>query len=257
MKLRVMSFNVRGDYNDGENKWEFRSGLNVRTVLECRPDVICFQEAQRLHLDTYRADLAGYTVIDGPKYNNGDPFSWNAVAYRSDRFEAVDVGGFWLSETPDEFSGSWETACIRSANWIRLKDEQGAVLICNTHLDHISAEAKVEGGKLICQRLAGLGREGEPVIVTGDFNTAPASEPVRAFVDAGFVDAFRAAGGEEGDSFHGFGPVASPGHDHRIDFVMLLKGSAGLAPVSAQIVRDCEPPLYPSDHCPVVVDFED
>ncbi len=250
-----MTFNVRGDYDDGENKWQFRSGLNVRTILAHEPDVIGLQEAQRAHLDTYADELEGFTVIDGPEYNNGEPFSWNAVAFRSERFSVVDKGGFWLSETPDEFSGSWETACIRSANWVRLKDGDETVLFCNTHLDHVSAEAKVEGAKLICQRLAGVRRDGEPVIVTGDMNSAPGSEPIEAFCEAGFVDAFVAGGGQEGYSFHRFGPVADAEHGHRIDFVMVLDEAGSQKPSAAAIIRDCEPPLYPSDHCPVVVDF--
>jgi len=123
--LRIMTFNVRGDYNDGLNAWAKRSALNVATILEYAPDVIGFQEAQDVHLDVYRERLAGYALELGPQYNNDHPYSYNAVALREDVLEKAEAGGFWLSETPDETGFGWDAACVRSANWVRLRGAGG------------------------------------------------------------------------------------------------------------------------------------
>ena len=40
----------------------------------------------------------------------------------------------------------------------------------------------------------------------------------------------------------------------RIDWIMLRDGASTLRAASCEIVRDAAPPVYPSDHYPVVVD---
>ena len=259
-RLRIMTFNVRGDYDDGANRWEFRSGLNVRTIARHSPDVVGFQEAQGVHLETYRRELAWYEIERGVAYNNADPYAYNAVAWRAETFETVDRGGFWLSETPGEMGLGWDAACIRSANWVRLAgrgEPAGSPtgLLCNTHLDHRGETARVEGAGLVVERLAGLRRGEEPVIVTGDMNCRPGSPVIDVFTSAGYVDLYAASGAQEAGTFHGFTGEASAAHG-RIDWVLMLPGGPALRPVSAEVIRDAEPPLYPSDHFPLVVDLE-
>jgi endonuclease/exonuclease/phosphatase family metal-dependent hydrolase len=141
----------------------------------------------------------------------------------------------------------------------------------NTHLDHISEQARVEGTKLILGRLASMQSDGSAAIVTGDFN-APAGSPLRGepsaayalFADAGFVDAHLACG-NDGDparsfTYHGFEGETFRGSDaapRRIDWILLRDGaSTRTRAASCEIVRDGAPPLYPSDHYPVVADID-
>src|SRR5262245_21007724 len=109
--FRVMSFNIRCWFpsaNDGVNAWENRAALNVATIKRHAPDLIGFQELQRKsHLVEYGRSLPGYDFFLGHQYNNDEPsFCWPAVFWSRNRFERLDAGAFWLSETPDEFSAS-------------------------------------------------------------------------------------------------------------------------------------------------------
>lgn len=101
-------------------------------------------------------------------------------------------------------------------------------------------------------------------MVTGDFNCNPWSPTYRIFLAAGFVDTFRAAGhGDDAgtSTFHGFRSAdyfALEWGDQvfcRVDWILMRDGTAKrVQTTSCTIVRDAEPPLYPSDHWPVVAE---
>src|SRR5215216_5472044 len=206
-----MSFNIRGSFRDRgkANAWENRADLNVEVIERWGPDLIGFQELQSGNLETYAKRLPRYAYVLGPRYSNRAPHSFNAIFFDSSRLESLASDGFWLSETPERYSASWETRVVRSANWARFRfPETGfSFLHLNTHLDHVSKLARVEGGKLILRKLAELQGDELPVIVTGDFNCRPGTAVYRNFVEAGFVDTYLAAGNEDrGDAytFHAF-----------------------------------------------------
>ena len=262
--LRVMTFNVRGSYHrDAENAWRRRAALNVRTIARQGPDLIGFQELQDGNARFYKRRLTGYDHVLGHRYENRPPHAYNAIYWNRGRMEALDAGGFWLSETPGRFSGSWETRQIRSANWVRFRPVAGGpeFLHVNTHLDHISEKARVEGSKLILEWLDGPEADGAPVLLTGDYNCEPGSEARNVFARAGFEDVHLVAGHAPAKTFHAFRGEGFRGRDpskqHRIDWILLRDGARGerWAVEACSIVRDAEPPVYPSDHYPVVADL--
>lgn len=265
--LRVMTFNVRGCYfPDGANAWPARAGLNIATVERAAPDLIGFQEAGTLNLKAYDDRLPRYHWTAWPEYNNQPPHQWPAIFWDPRRLRPIASGGFWLSETPECFSGSWATDCIRSAAWIKfaVPDTGAAFVHLNTHLDHISERARVEGARLIVERLSSLQSDGAAAVVTGDFNTEVGSTAYRVFTDAGFVDAFVAAGNDDDPArsftYHGWQGEAFRGSDappRRIDWILLRDGAAAtIRARSCEIIRDAAPPLYPSDHYPVLAEIE-
>ena len=262
--LRVMTFNVRGSYHrDGENAWPRRAALNVRTIARQGPDLIGFQEFQDGNARVYERELDGYDHVLGHRYENRPPHAYNAIYWDPERLQMLDAGGFWLSETPERFSGSWETRQIRSANWVRFRQTSGGpeFLCVNTHLDHVSERARIEGSMLILRWLDGPEAAGAPVLLTGDFNREPRSKVRGVFERAGFVDAHVAAGHEPAKTFHAFQGEGFRGRDpskeHRIDWLLLRDGSRGerWSVEGYSIVLDAVPPVYPSDHYPVVADL--
>ncbi len=257
--FRVMSFNVRGSFvNDGENVWPARRELNVATIRQAGPDLIGLQEVQTGNWDDYRELLGEYEGELGPRYNNDEPFCHPGILWRPDRFEAVERGGFWLSRSPEQFSADWGTACIRSANWVRLvhRDSGQRLVLLNTHLDHISRHARLQGARLVTRRLAEV-RRGEPAIVTADFNCDAGSATYRHFARAGYVDTFLAAGNvdrPDAFTFHAFTGQRHPDYG-RIDWVLVHAAPTLVEAANFRILRDAAPPIYPSDHFPVVVDL--
>lgn len=257
--FKLMTFNVRGSqHKDGANAWKNRAALNVATIRRYEPDLIGFQEHQIGNRKVHDAKLPGYERISGPRYENREPHSHNAIYWRTDWLELVERGGFWLSETAGEYSRSWDARHVRSANWARFRLRSGGAefVHLNTHLDHISGRARQQGAGLILRRLDELA-DGLPVVLTGDFNCNPGSKTYGIFADAGFKDTHIKAGHEPTNTFHRFrGEEFRPkaGREARIDWVLLRdapqEGAWGVR--SCEVIRDAEPPVYPSDHYPVV-----
>jgi endonuclease/exonuclease/phosphatase family metal-dependent hydrolase len=267
--LRIMTFNIRGSSHieDGRNAWKHRAPLNVHTIQRCGTDVISFQELQKGNLETYKEQLPEYEYLLGPKTGCHVFYEYNAIFWRSSRFILLDSGRFWLSRTPDRYSSSWQAKCVRAATWAKLRclDTYVEFLLVNTHLDHVSELARVEGCKLILSRITQLCDHPIPVILTGDFNCNPGTAPYRLLQEHSFIDTYLATGhvdDENSNTHHAYGwtqPALFGGHRDdtwRIDWLLLWDDAGRLQPTSCEIVRDQEPPVYPSDHYPVVVTLE-
>jgi len=270
--IRVMSFNVRGSFHDvrKKNAWRNRAALNIATIERYAPDVIGLQEAQSGNLGAYRKRLPRYAHIRGPRYGNIVPHDFNTILFDPGRLGPLDSGGFWLSETPEKHSRSWETRVARSATWalFGVPGTELTILHLNTHLDHVSAPARQQGSKLIVGRIAEIsGHTGiDPTtIVTGDFNSRPGNKTYKTFAEAGFVDTFLAAGNEDGEganTFHAFkGARYRDAHPERglrrIDWIFLKDPQGRLRIKSHIIIHDADESsgLYPSDHYPILVEL--
>lgn len=114
------------------------------------------------------------------------------------------------------------------------------------------------------------------MIVTGDFNCVPwlpeyGLPEGKPFTDtgylefrrSGFVDAFTATGQRDTNTshtFHGYQGeafnVLEDGMAQRIDWILWKDGAQSLKALSCQILRDAEPPIYPSDHYPLLAVFD-
>ncbi len=259
-----MTFNIRGSrHRDGENAWRRRARLNVNVIKKYAPDLIGFQEFQNDNLRFYKRNLPGYGRVLGPKYENRRPHAFNAIYWNPERLELLESGGFWLSASPERFSRSWKTSQTRSANWARFRIvSRGLEFVhLNTHLDHKSKEARRQGAKLIVQRLNEL-TAGTPTLVTGDFNADPGSPVHEVFTNAGFGDAHLLAGEPPTRTFHKFQGdhfvSRKPEKEGRLDWI-LFRGTASQATptcTSCHVIRDAEPPVYPSDHYPILANLQ-
>lgn len=257
-----MSFNLRGSqHRDGDNEWPRRARLNVDCIRGCAPHLVGFQEFQEGNLKTYDEELPGYERTLGPGYENRRPFAYNAVYWDPTRLHLLDEGEFWLSETPERRSRSWEASHVRSASWARFRLSSGAEFLhLNTHLDHKSGRARVESSRLIIRSLDGLIGGALPTLVTGDFNCNPGSKTYGLYESAGFSDAHLLVGNEPENTFHRFlgqdFVPKNPQSEARLDWVLLRDGaSIRWEARSCSVVRDEAPPVYPSDHYPVVADL--
>lgn len=258
--FRVMTFNIRGSVvDDGDNSWEFRSKLNIDTIRKYVPDIIGFQEMQEGNWADYQEHLPDYERLRGPKYGS-EPFCYPSIFWDPERYEIIEHGQFWLSETPEKHSSSWNTRCIRSAAWIRFRIkslENTAFIFLNTHLDHVSEQARIEGARLIIRMVETITTEGQPVIITADFNCNPGSDTYEAFLDSGYADTFLSSGNKDDKNaftFHEFKGVRHSEYA-RIDWILTRSESALIRSEKVIIIRDADEPVYPSDHYPVTADL--
>ncbi len=283
MLLRVMTFNIRGSFHaDGANAWEKRAPLSIEVIQRYKPDLIGFQECDGGNLLTYQQHLSGYTRLLGaeiePPEEEGEPSSYNAIFWRPERLILLETGSFWLSETPEVASSSWNAFSPRLATWARFQLAPDRELLhLNAHLDHISEEAREKSAQLIVQRLHALLTPQTALVITGDFNCNPDDPVHQTFAASGLTDAYLATGHHDiehavatisqpedvySNTVHSYGwsKKSSSGAKRRgsmrFDWILYGDATGALQPLSCEIIRDAQPPVYPSDHYPVVAEFE-
>jgi len=227
--------------------WEHRDGALfadrrplLREAVE-GADIIAFQEVTPFWCACLEEDLPGYEkilVYRGRESLEGTPIYWNTA-----RMEKRESGHFWLSETPEEESIGWGACCLRNCCWVRLYDKQAQreLIVVNTHLDHISEQARINGIDLICRFIRKRFSAEMPLVLMGDFNAVPGTPTVQA-ADALLTDARRAAGiSEFAQTFHGFGKEEGC----CIDYIYL---SSHLGCSQFELVKKTKGKTIQSDH---------
>lgn len=267
--LRVMSFNVRyGTAKDGPDRWELRRDLLFHTIRKFDPDLLGVQEALDFQCEEISAALGDNFTFHGVGRDDGKKKGeFTGIYYKRDRFERLDAGHFWLSNTPDiPGSKDWDAALTRMASWVKLRDRKAdadeaapTLLFLNTHWDHVGKKARFESAKVIRRKMRELHPEGSTVIV-GDFNAREDDEEYAELLGAAadddgpkYIDAYRQVHPKrqpDEATFHGF----KGGKDgSRIDWIFQ---SEDLTATEAHIDRAHEDGRLPSDHYPVTAVLE-
>lgn len=256
--IKVMSYNIRfGTAKDGENHWDKRKDFLAETIKAANPDLLGTQETLGFQRDFLAETLPNYQVLAAGREDGRQKGETTAIYWRKDRFEKLDGGHFWLSETP-AVAGSkgWDTSLPRMATWVRLKDksrEGKPVLWINTHFDHVGKIARLESARLIRDRIGMLGKDCS-VIVTGDFNSGEGSQPYNVLFGLGgketlVLDSYRAAHPEHQENEGTTTPFRSAaGGGSRIDWIAV---SMDWKVVGAEIAHPDRNGRTPSDHFPV------
>jgi endonuclease/exonuclease/phosphatase family metal-dependent hydrolase len=247
--LTVMSFNVRLPVaSDGAHSWDKRRALAVATIERESPDLIGTQELWAVQGNYIVDRLPAYGWFGGDR-RGGHADEHMGIFYRRDRLELIEVGDFWLSDTPTvPGSISWGNLYPRMVSWGLFETIAGGrrFLLVNTHFAYRDEDGPAREKMAAAVRAHVAARPADlPVIVTGDFNTGPASPP-HAILTEMLADVWTAAptrSGPEG-TFHGF--TGKPGE--RIDWIL----TRGFTPLSVRTVDRHRGALYPSDHFPVV-----
>ena len=261
--LRVTTFNLRtGTEPDGANHWDLRKPLVVEVIRAIDPDVLGAQEALAGQCDFLERELgATYERVGVCREDGRRAGEANPVFLRRARFEMVNSGTFWLSETPDEPGRKgWDAAYPRICTWARVRDrdESGVeMLLLNTHLEYTGVVARHESARQIRRFIAERAKS-MPFILSGDFNAGPESETHRVFMGAG------AEGLKMLDAYRAIHPIASPDeatwhaftgarHGAPIDWILCSRHFRVVRCVIDRTNRDGR---YPSDHFPVTAEVE-
>ena len=254
--MRVCSFNIRhpdkGDDAAG-NGWVARRADLIAFLRKLEVDVIGFQEVRAGKngpLSDMVAGMKEWEFVD-------DHGVTTAVAYRRSRFDLVRKGVFWLSEKPDvPRSLGWGAKNVRSCHWIVLRDKASGreFSFVNTHTDHRVAKARLEGTKLILERMKTFAK-GLPVVFVGDHNTPPDTEPPavvrKVMKDAREISETKDPGPV--NSFHRWGQIKDDPM-RRLDYIYV---SDGIRVRTFTTHDDKRPGLdrWFSDHYPVTADI--
>ena len=223
---RIMTFNIRTETRvDGRNNWELRYQPVAEFVNKSKADIVGMQEVQQRQLTDLCSMMGDYSSVGVARDDGKQKGEYNPIFYRKERFNLLRSGTFWLSPTPAEPSYGWGAACRRIATWAILQEKttMKSIIVLNTHLDHVSEEARANGAALIKERLSRMNNE-LPVVVTGDMNSDDKSTAYAKFATAIFPmqDAYKTAKRKKGPdyTFHGFGQLPQDNRT-KIDYIFL------------------------------------
>ena len=205
--------------------------------------------------------LTGTTSCSGSKLASGSG-EYSPILYRSDKYELVEEGGYWFSDTPDSASkygdildadGNVKYTGMKfnrvyAYAVLRDKFSQEVYIHINAHFDHVSADyinvicAKqlIAGAKELSQKYGGC-----PVVMTGDYNATEDTEAwahlangENGFVDAKYLTDVRSYE----SSCAGYGTSYNAAATSVIDHVFVSNGNVGA--YEHDIIVD----PYASDH---------
>ena len=171
-------------YNDGDNHTT-RVDQISKILADYAPDLFGLQETQEIHMPLYAAALPAYKYVyfdnDGTTYNS------QPIFYRADKFELLESGIKWLSDTPDVRSKLPESAYTRSYTYALLRDlaTNERFLMVNTHLDYVGTATSLQIKKLIEMTRAAY--PDTPMFYTADWNMYRTSPGYAILAENGFL----------------------------------------------------------------------
>lgn len=259
-KLRWCTFNIRLQ-NDGDEKagygWSVRKDRVANYIKDNHIDVVGMQEVLHVQLEDLLARLPEYDYVGVGRHDGKTQGEYTPIFFLKDKFEVLEKGNFWLSETP-EVPGSkgWDAALERVASYAKLKDKQtGKVFMAvNTHFDHVGVTARRESAKLIMKKIKNIVGK-KPAVVTGDFNVTEDDEAYITMTTNKFKmnDAYHMTTNHSGPTYtwHQFCQLPQNKRE-KIDFIFITPSIK----VSRTHIEEPNPQALLTDHNPHWADLE-
>ncbi len=258
LKLNIATYNIRliTSADQGERAWTNRLPWVKRIIQKYDFDICGTQEGFKSQIYDILT-MGNYDYIGVGRDDGKDKGETSAILFKKEKFEVLDKGSFWLSETPDQVSKGWDANINRIVSWGKFKDiETGKeFFFFNAHYDHQGKTAQYESSKLVLTKIEEIAGE-NPVFYTGDLNVQPTSDTVKIIVDSGLLWDSRHSSlepiyGTEG-TFHGYNLDGKT--TNRIDYIFVSKT---IKVIKYGVINDdIELNKFSSDHFPVLVNAE-
>jgi endonuclease/exonuclease/phosphatase family metal-dependent hydrolase len=250
--LNVATYNLRmNNPGDGVNAWPNRKEQVKALIRFHEFDLFGTQEGFIGQLNDL-CEMSEYAFVGAGRDDGKQGGEHSAIFYRKDRFKLLRNGDFWLSETPEKPGKGWDaTCCNRICSWAKFRDQETKkdFYFFSVHFDHQGVKARVESGKLMVKKIAGIAGAA-PVICVGDFNSTPETEQIKTMKSL-LQDSY------EVSAMAPYGPV---GTFNSFDYNAPMKNRIDYIFVSDQInvlkygvLTDSYDQKFPSDHQPVVI----
>ncbi len=251
-QMNIITFNIR--YNnpgDGINAWPNRVEMVTGLLDFHDPDLFGLQEALYEQVMDVQKNLPQFEWFGVGRDDGEKAGEFSPIFFNKSKFILLDHGTFWLSETPEIPSRGWDAALNRIVTWGKFKSKvSGKQFLCfNTHFDHRGDEARKNSAILIRKKIEEMTyNKNLPVILTGDFNLTPDSEPI-SLLKKYMTDSRDVT--EEPP----YGPVGTYNNfvidaplENRIDYIFT---HGGIDVLQYAVLTDFSNHRTPSDHLPV------
>lgn len=250
MYIKVISFNIRCTDDENGNSIQERAPRLAAVINPYDADVIGFQEytpSWEAYINHYFCEK--YELFNQYRTDKGWIES-APILWKKDKFDVLQRGYFWLSDTPEIMSGGWDEDCHnRICLYVVLKNKKDGTVFAfmNTHLG-FGEENQIKSVRLIqryMEKLAEL-----PTLITGDFNMLPHSAPYAEMIKT-VIDVNALTAKDRRPTYHGYNPQKNT--TEHIDYCFV---NNHIKPVSFQILDELVENKFPSDHYGIYAKLE-
>lgn len=250
-EIRIMNYNVRclSPLDLGKKNWFYRADLLMDSIETAAPSIVGFQEVTSWQYDYLVETMPGFDSIITYREDTinaeGCP-----IFYQTELYTLIDKGSFWLSETPDVMSKDWGAAHYRICSYVILKDKatEKEFVVFNTHLDHVSDEARIKGIQVVLDKIKEF--DSRPAILMGDLNAEESSETYKSATES-FLDAkYQTENTMTSCTYQNWGEALDR---NCIDYVMISPDSFDVN--YYKVITDTYDGIYTSDHFPLLVEL--
>ena len=248
--VRIVSFNVRCK-DDTYGSVKGRSQLICAALVQYAPDSFGVQEATAEWIEILSENLAEYDCVSQMRDGKASSEA-SAVFYLKDKYNLLESGTIWLSDTPDEFASKFTLSfCPRIATWVTLQNKETGETYThiNTHLDHVLESVRVKQINVLKAKIEELKTKGYPVACTGDFNTKEGADAYNEMKPCLNDAKYLAVNSDDGATFINYGRNIF--ETRPIDFVFV---SDGVKVENYKIIDEKIGDMYLSDHAAICAD---
>ena len=252
-QINVATYNLRMDTpSDGLDAWEHRKD-NVNQLIRFH-DFDIFGTQEGFHHQLLDITSAGdYAYIGVGRDDGKNKGEHSSIVYKTDRFELLDNGDFWLSETPEEPSYGWDAQIRRICSWAKFRDKEAGkeFYFFSLHYDHIAKEARRNSSILLMSKIKEITGDATTFCV-GDFNATPESEPIQIIYDENHLkDSYLISQAKPYGTVGTFNAFKLDAPmKNRIDYVWV---TSDITIEKYGVLNDVHYGHFPSDHFPVMV----
>lgn len=179
---KVMTYNIKYDNpNDSLNNWDNRKLEMAHMFNYYEPEIFGLQEGLEHQLQYLDQHLTNYSRIGVGRDDGRQKGEFSPIYYNNNKFSLVKGATFWLSEQDDTVSVGWDASMERICTYgvFENKASKKKVLVFNTHFDHMGPLAREMSSKLILNKLREINQDNYPIILMGDFNAEPETNPIK------------------------------------------------------------------------------
>ena len=251
----LISYNIRYDNNwDVENSWSLRKNRICQLLNDYNPSIFGIQEGLLNQVGFIDSVLIKYNYVGVGRDDGKMKGEFCAIYFDTTRYKIRNNSTFWLSETPDVVSVGWDAALERICTYGLFEDKNSGeeFWVFNTHFDHLGVIARKKSSALILKKIKEINTQYLPVILMGDFNSIPDSEPIKILKND-LIDALQISldnlKGPQG-TFNDFDEMLPI--DNRIDYIF----TKNVKVLSYRHIDDrLNNNRYISDHLPVMIEM--
>ena len=183
--LNVGCFNIRfkTTADQGELSWDNRKSYVARTIIDFKYDIVGVNEMNAgSQQEDMKSLLPEYSFVEwgGNSSTVPNQGTVNAVLFRTDKFDLLEEGHYFLCTDPSKSLISWDNSSgnQRFAVWAKLRVKETGELFYYfiTHLDHLGSDARNEGTRINIEKVRSISGH-YPAIICGDHNSSAIRYP--------------------------------------------------------------------------------